>query len=597
MRAGGDLVGAGGDPLGERRVQQAQLGVRARGRALDPPEPLDDRYGDALARDREVRDGLRGLTAPQLLPALLHAHLEASDPKFFTSWTLARRRRALVVPRALATRPAATRRRDRGADRPPSRVLARGADVVGHARRRPLRPAPAAGRQRDHAPAGVQLPHRRPRRAPGRGDGLRLARLPGRLRDVPRAGRGLDPRLQLRGPERRGRRVRDPLPRRRDRRGRVPRPGRDVDQLRRRPHTVGHVDVLRGARRRRGLGVRPDRQPRGGRAPGDGALQARGGRRRSRRAAALPDRGPGRRRAVPLHARVLSRLRQGAARGRGRAIGRQRVVGDGPAPARRRRGPDPQAGVRHDPVQARRGDLLRRRHRLRLDDERQRRPRLRHPHPADQRALRRRQGRRAAAHQPGQHRRVALGRRVRRRGRRRRRPARPRDHHAGGRGGALPQAHRRAARQRRRDDVGGHRPQLRPLGNPPVPVLAACVRARRRLRGHRPVPPPAAGGDTAQAGRGRAGRRGPAPAPALQAPAQGPADRAHARSRGDRPHPRDRTRARADHHRRPVPPARRCRPGAAAAQADARGPRARAQAAPRRGAHRDRALPAHVRVH
>ena len=64
--ARGDLVARGGDPLGQLGVEQPELGVHARGRALDAPEPADDRQRDAFSRNREVRDGLRGLAAPQL---------------------------------------------------------------------------------------------------------------------------------------------------------------------------------------------------------------------------------------------------------------------------------------------------------------------------------------------------------------------------------------------------------------------------------------------------------------------------------------------------------------------------------------------------
>ncbi len=45
---------------------------------------------------------------------------------------------------------------------------------------------------------------------------------------------------------------------------------------------VGHVALVRGARHRPGLGVRPDRCRRRRRSAGDGPLQARGGGRRSR---------------------------------------------------------------------------------------------------------------------------------------------------------------------------------------------------------------------------------------------------------------------------------------------------------------------------
>ena len=65
--AGGDLVARGGDPLGQLGVEQPELGVHARGGALDAAEPADDRQRDAFAGHREVRDGLawsRRPTAP-----------------------------------------------------------------------------------------------------------------------------------------------------------------------------------------------------------------------------------------------------------------------------------------------------------------------------------------------------------------------------------------------------------------------------------------------------------------------------------------------------------------------------------------------------
>src|SRR4051812_6962037 len=74
VRAVGDLVRRGGDPLRQLAIEQAELRVGARGRALDPAEPAHDRHGHPLARHGEVRDGLTGLAAPQLLRAVLHAH-------------------------------------------------------------------------------------------------------------------------------------------------------------------------------------------------------------------------------------------------------------------------------------------------------------------------------------------------------------------------------------------------------------------------------------------------------------------------------------------------------------------------------------------
>ena len=55
-------------------VEQPELGVRARRRALDPAEPAHDRDRHPLPGHREVRDRLAGLPAPQLLRRL-NAHL------------------------------------------------------------------------------------------------------------------------------------------------------------------------------------------------------------------------------------------------------------------------------------------------------------------------------------------------------------------------------------------------------------------------------------------------------------------------------------------------------------------------------------------
>ena len=62
--------GAGGDAIGLVAVEQAEVGVRARGRALDAAEPACDGRRDRLAGDREVGDRLRRLAAPELLGRL-----------------------------------------------------------------------------------------------------------------------------------------------------------------------------------------------------------------------------------------------------------------------------------------------------------------------------------------------------------------------------------------------------------------------------------------------------------------------------------------------------------------------------------------------
>ena len=64
---GGDAVSRGGDALSLAGVEQAEFGVDARGGGLDASEPADHRHRDRLAGDREVRDGLGGLAAPELL--------------------------------------------------------------------------------------------------------------------------------------------------------------------------------------------------------------------------------------------------------------------------------------------------------------------------------------------------------------------------------------------------------------------------------------------------------------------------------------------------------------------------------------------------
>ena len=60
--------------LGDRGVELPELRVRARGGALDAPEPVDDRLRDGLAGDREVVDGLLGLAAVE---RLLRCHARA----------------------------------------------------------------------------------------------------------------------------------------------------------------------------------------------------------------------------------------------------------------------------------------------------------------------------------------------------------------------------------------------------------------------------------------------------------------------------------------------------------------------------------------
>ena len=121
--------------------------------------------------------------------------------------------------------------------------------------------------------------------------------------DLPDGGRRLDPRHQLGvAVDRRRRHVRDPLPPGRQHRERVSHPRRHQRQLRRRRHAVGHLALVRGARRRPRVGVRPGRQADRPAAPRARRLQPRGRRGRAGRAAGLPDRGPAGRRLLSLHA-------------------------------------------------------------------------------------------------------------------------------------------------------------------------------------------------------------------------------------------------------------------------------------------------------
>ena len=222
-----------------------------------------------------------------------------------------------------------------------------------------------------------------------------LLRRPG---DVLDPGRRLGAGLELRvgGGERRRQLGRALRPRRRDRVG-LPDPLRHQRQLRRRAHPVGHLALVRGVRGRPRVGVR-SRRSRPGHDPARARLlQPRGGGRRPGRQAALPDRGPARRRPLPLHAGRLPGPRRRAARGHGR-----RRMGDGARPHRGLHG-HAQAGPEHAEVQRRRGDLVRLGDDLLLDQGRQQGLGLRHRRGHARHDLRRRR----AAHrrrQPHGHR-------------------------------------------------------------------------------------------------------------------------------------------------------------------------------------------------
>src|SRR5207342_2708222 len=70
----GNAVTGRRDPNREVRVQQAEVGIRPRGRRLDAAEPVGDGGRDRLTRDGEVVDGLGRLAAPELLPFRGVAH-------------------------------------------------------------------------------------------------------------------------------------------------------------------------------------------------------------------------------------------------------------------------------------------------------------------------------------------------------------------------------------------------------------------------------------------------------------------------------------------------------------------------------------------
>ena len=169
---------------------------------------------------------------------------------------------------------------------------------------------------------------------------LRAAALPGRAGDVQDQRRRLDPRQQLGvAGGRRRRHVGDAVRGRRHDHERLPDPRRHLVQLRRRADAVGHVAVRRGARQRHDLGVRPRRALPAQRAPGARRVRARGRRRRPRRQARLPDRGPSDRRVLPLHARTPTRTSPRACSRSRRS--RRDLVGDlaRRSPTRRRRRP------------------------------------------------------------------------------------------------------------------------------------------------------------------------------------------------------------------------------------------------------------------
>ena len=173
----------------------------------------------------------------------------------------------------------------------------------------PVRAAAAAGRQRAcSCPPGFtsRVIARVDQLDPGHR--LRLPDLPRRRGDVTDARRRLDPGRQLRGPGRPGGASAIRFDAAGEHHRRLPDPRRHEHELRRRPDAVGHVAVVRGGRRRPGLGVRPDRRTPAVARPAMGVLPARGRVRGPGRRAGLPQRGRRRRRLLPLHARPTIRI-------------------------------------------------------------------------------------------------------------------------------------------------------------------------------------------------------------------------------------------------------------------------------------------------
>src|SRR5918992_1351109 len=134
---------------------------------------------------------------------------------------------------------------------------------------------------------------------------------------------------------------------------------------------------------------------------------------------AVPDRGRGRRRLLPLHADRLPESARGAARGGRGGGGRERRLARGAGPdANPSRAPNPAAGARDDPLQRRRGHLARRRRPLLHDEGRQAPVGLRHAHRDARGRVRPRHGARLLARRRGQRDGVRGGRDLRVRGRR-----------------------------------------------------------------------------------------------------------------------------------------------------------------------------------
>ena len=199
--ARGDPVAGCGDALGLLRVEEAELGVRARRGRLDASEPAGDGGRDRLAGDREVLDCLPCFHAPEL-PRRGLAHASESS--------------------------AAPPRRQRGREKAPLRHGNAQSTHDGAGGTRWYAGHPGRGARRGHRRIVRRPglgPQRRPARASDRSDARGTARARARLQGPQDRPRGPvrrrvqarheqplypRPRRRARGSQRQGRHRRDP---------------------------------------------------------------------------------------------------------------------------------------------------------------------------------------------------------------------------------------------------------------------------------------------------------------------------------------------------------------------------------------------------
>ena len=356
-------------------------------------------------------------------------------------------------------------------------------------------PRPArTGRWEPRTRNGLRLPARLPLTARGSSAaaGERhhppVAPLPRRPGHLPDARRRLDPRVELRGARLdRRRRRRDPLRLQRPDPRRLPDPRRHERQLLGRGDAVGHLALVRGGGHAAACGsaIPAGSRPAVAR-PALGVFKHEAAAVDPRGQARLPDRGPGRRRLLPLHAHDAGRTSSaGQARDRGgaRRTGRSRW----------HEVPDPSAATTPTRQQVPGSTPFARGEGIWFDSgivyvattARQQGPRLRHALAADRGDLRRRQAHRPAAHRRRQHHRGALGRPLRVRGQRHRR-ARHRPDHPGPADRPLPHRHRRPITRPRSSPewcstrAGAGSTSPRSASTAPAPSSRSAGRSARR---------------------------------------------------------------------------------------------------------------------